>query len=81
MLNRLECHEFPLELMRKLTADVDEEDAVWCGWFAGEPADEEENELEKVDDDPAVSDRDLWASPSALPFRLSTLCCLPLSPV
>lgn len=56
MLNRLECHEFPLELMRKLTVDEDEEDAVWCGWFAGKPAGEEENELEKEADDPAERD-------------------------
>lgn len=80
MLNRLECHEFPLELIRKLTVDEDEDGAEWCGWLAGKPAVDEENELEKADEGPAACGRDLWAPPSALPFRWSTLCCLPLSP-
>lgn len=59
--------------------DEEEEDAEWCGWFPGKPADEE-NELEKVADGLVVSDLDLWVSPPDLPFRWSTLCCLPLSP-
>lgn len=60
-LSRLECQEFPLELMRKLTADEDEEDDEQRGWLAGEPAEEEEKELENVDDEPAASGLGLWA--------------------
>lgn len=61
-LSRLECQAFPLGLMRKLTADEDEEDEEYRGWLAGEPAEEEEEEkeLEKADDDPAPSGLCLW---------------------
>ena len=56
MLSRLACQVFPLELMRKLTADEDEEDEAYRGWLAEEPEAEEENELEKDDDELAPSD-------------------------
>ncbi|TNN87893.1 hypothetical protein EYF80_001857 [Liparis tanakae] len=60
LLSCLDCQEFPLELIRKLTADEDEEDEEdreLRVWLAEEPEgdEEEENELEKVEDEPAPS--------------------------
>lgn len=62
MLSLLDCQEFPLELMRKLTAAEDEEDEEYRDWLACEPIEEEEeeNEFEKVDDELAPSDLCLW---------------------
>lgn len=65
MPSRLDCHGFPLELMRKLTDDDDDDDddeEAYRGWPAGHPADEdEENELEKAEDELPPSDLCLGA--------------------
>ncbi|MEQ2218897.1 hypothetical protein XENOCAPTIV_009638, partial [Xenoophorus captivus] len=54
MLSRLACQEFPLELMRKLTAE-DEENEACRGWLAGVVEEEEAKEFENADDELALS--------------------------
>lgn len=71
MLSFLACQEFPLELMRKLTADEDDSDGARCGWLA-----EEEKELQKVEE---ASPLDLCLCVQTS-FCWSSLWFLPLSP-
>lgn len=75
MLSRLACQEFPLELMRKLI-DEEEENEAFRAWL-GVAEEEEAKEFENADE-LALSGLFLW--PSEWPFCLSTPCCLPLSP-
>lgn len=59
ILNRLACQEFPLELIRKLTAE-DEENGACRAWLVEVVEEEEANEFENDEDEVALSDLFLW---------------------